>query len=78
MQDKEISQQIEELIEADDMEVELESQNEDVDLIPSATQVTFQSPPPLATELTLTEEGEIVPFDDDPVMGLYNLSYDEI
>ena len=59
MQDKELDQQIEELIEINDMEVELELQNEDVDLMPSALQVIVQYPPPPATNLAPTEKGKL-------------------
>lgn len=55
----------------------MEMQNEDVDLMPSAPQVTVQSPPPPAVELSPSEEGDIIPLDDDPVMYVYNLSYVE-
>lgn len=77
MQDRELAQQIEDLIEVADMELQLEPQNEDVDLRPSAPQVTVQSPSPPAAELTLSKEGDVVLLDDDPTMDLYNLSYDE-
>lgn len=45
MQDQELAQHIEDLIEVVDMELEPEQQDQDVDLIPSAPQVIFQSPP---------------------------------
>lgn len=37
----------------------------------------FQSPPTPISNLALTEEGDVVPLDDDLVIDLYNLSYDE-
>lgn len=77
MQDRELAQQIEDLIEVADMELELEPRNEDVDLMLSAPQVIIQSPPPLAAEPASSEEGAIIPLDDDMVMDLYNLSYNE-
>jgi len=59
------------------MDLEHELQREDVDLIPRAPQVIPQCPPPLAAELTLSEKGDVVLLDDDPVMDVYNLSFDE-
>lgn len=57
--------------------MEEEPQNQDLDLIPSAPQVTIQSPPPIAAEPTQSEEGDYFPLDDDLVMDVYNLSFDE-
>jgi len=49
MQVQELAQQIEDLIEVVNMDLEPKLQDEDVDLMPSAPQVTVQSPPLLAT-----------------------------
>lgn len=56
-----------------DMEVGMESLNEDVDLMPSAPQASSQTPLPLATKKAPSEEGEVVPLNDDLVMDVYNL-----
>ena len=60
------------------MESESEPQDEEVDLMPSAPQVTVQSPPPPAIELAPNEEGDILPLDDDLVTDVYNLSHNEL
>lgn len=78
MQDLELAQQIEEFIEVVDMELEPEPQDEDVGIMCSAPQIIVQSPPPPTVELTLREEGDIVPLDHDPVLNVYNLSYNEL
>ena len=57
--------------------MEQDPQNEDVDLMPSTLQVTIQSPPPPPIDPSLSKEGDVVPFDDDPMMDVYNLSFDE-
>lgn len=77
MQDRKLAQQVEDLIIVEDMELKLELQNEDVDLILSAPQVTVQYPSPSKVELTPSKEGNGVPLDDDLAMELCNLSYDE-
>lgn len=77
MWDKELSQQIEELIEIDDMEVEVGPQNQDVNLMPSTKQVAIQIAPPPTIELAPRKEEEVVPLDDDLVMDTYNFSYGE-
>lgn len=78
MQEKELEKNIEELIEIEDMEVEAQSQNQDVDLMLSTQQGTVQSPPPLVAVLALSEEDEIIPLDDNMVMDTYIFSYDEL
>ena len=78
MQDLDLSQQIENLIEVTNMEMEQEPQNEDVDLMLRAPQVTIFSPPPPTVELAPGEEGEVVPLDNDMVMDTYNVSYGEL
>lgn len=77
MQEKELAQSIEDFIEIQDMEEELESQNQDFDIILSTQQVTIYSPHP-PTEQAPREEEEIVPLDDGLVMYMYNLTYDEL
>jgi len=42
-----------------------------------APEVIPQSPPPLAAEPTSREQGGVLPLDDDLVMDVYNLSFDE-
>lgn len=44
----------------------------------NAPQVIIQSPPPPVTELAPSEEGDIVPLDNDLVMEVYNMSYNEL
>lgn len=68
MQDQDLAQQTQDLIEVVNMELGLEMWVKYVDLMPSATQVTVQSPQPLATELALSVEQDIVPIDEDPIM----------
>lgn len=77
MQDQDLVHQVEELIQIVYMEEEPKPQNQYVDMIRSTQQVIIQSPPPLATELDPSEEGEVFPLDDGPVMDMYNLSYNE-
>ncbi len=77
MQDWEIYQQIEHLIKVTYMEMEHEQQNEDVYLMQRTPQVTTQSPPPQAVEPTPSGEGDVVPLDVDPVMDVYNMSFNE-
>lgn len=59
------------------MELEQEPQHEDVDLMPRAPQVIPQSSPPPIIEPTPSEQGDVVPLDDDLIMDVYNLSFDE-
>lgn len=74
MHDRVLAQQIEDLIKVAGIELELEPWNENVDLMLSALQVTIQTPSPPSTQLDLSEEWDLVPLDDDPVMDLYNMS----
>ena len=57
--------------------MEQEPQNEDVYLMPSTPHVTIQSPPPPEVNPSPSEEGDHVPLDDDPVMYVHNMSFDE-
>jgi len=59
------------------MELEQKLQHEYVDLIPTALQAIPQSSPPPVVEAALSEQGDVVIHDDDPVMDVYNLSFDE-
>lgn len=77
MQDWELAKQIEQLIEVTDMELEQESQWEDTDLILKASHVISQSPPPPVVEPSPSEQGDTILLDDDPVMDVYHLSFDE-
>jgi len=43
-----------------------------------AYEVAPQSPPPPVLASVLSEQGEVVLLDDDPVMDVYNLSFDEL
>ncbi len=43
----------------------------------SAPQVTNQSPPPPVAEPSPSEGGDVVPLDDDLVMDVYNMSFNE-
>lgn len=60
------------------MELGLELQDENLDLIPSSQQAIVQTPPPPVSEPSLSEEGEIVPLNDDLVMDVYNTSFNEL
>lgn len=60
-----------------DMELEQEPQHEYVDLMSRAPQVIPQSPPPPAAEPTPSEQGDVVILDDDPIMDVYNISFEE-
>lgn len=73
MQDREISQQIEKLIEVTDMEMEQEPQNEYTDLMSRAPKVISQSLPPPVSKLIPSEQGYIVFLDDDMVLDVYKL-----
>ena len=77
MQDQKLSQQVEKLIEATDMELEHEPHNEEINLMTRAPDVISQSPPPPVSEPILSEQGDIVLLDDDPIMDVYNQSFDE-
>lgn len=65
------------MIKIQDMEEEPELKNLVVNLMPRTQLVTIQSPHP-PTEQAPREEEEIIPLDDDPVMDMYELNYDEI
>jgi len=43
-----------------------------------ATKVTYQSPPPPVSEPVENEKGEDFLLDDDLVVDVYNLSFDEL
>ena len=60
MQEKELAQEIEELIVIQDMEVEPEFLNQDFYLMSSTRQIPIQSPPPTTVEQAPSEEEEIV------------------
>lgn len=52
------------------MEEESEPQNQDVKLMQNTQQVIIQCPPPPASELAPSEEGEVLPLDNDPIMDM--------
>ena len=60
------------------MELGKEPQDQDIDLIRRAPEVTSQSPPPVVLETVSSEKREVVLLDDDSVMDVYNLSFDEL
>lgn len=60
-----------------DMEMEQEPQDQDTDLMPKASKVAPQSPPPPESQLVPSEQGEVVLFDDDLEMDMYNMSFDK-
>jgi len=60
------------------MEFGQEPHDQDTDLMPRASKVGPQSPPPPVSELVLSDQGEVILLDDDPVMDVYNLSFDEL
>ena len=78
MQDQEPARQIEHFFEVTDMEMEQELHNEDVDMILRTPRATVQSLPPPVVEPTPSEERYVVPLDDDPIMEVYNLSFNEL
>ena len=78
MQDWELAQQIGDFIEVANMELGLKLQDEDVDLMPSAPQVTIQTPLAPAIELAPSKEWEIFTLDYDMVMDVYKFSLDEL
>jgi len=43
----------------------------------SAPHVTIQCPPPLAAKPTLSKEENVSSLDDDPIMDVHNLSFDD-
>jgi len=59
------------------MEMEHEPHNEDFYMISRGPQVIPQSPTPPVVKPTLRKKGDFVPLDDDLVMDVYNLSFDE-
>lgn len=75
MHDMKFAQHVEEWIGIIDMEEELESHNQDVDLILRTQQVIVESSPPPTIESTPSEKGEVIPLDDDPIIAMYNSSY---
>ena len=77
MKDRELNQQIEHFIEVTDMDMEQEPHNKDVVLMLSAPYITTQSPPPITVEPTLRRKMDVVPLDNDPMMDVYNLSFNE-
>ena len=77
MWDWELAQQIQQLIEVTDMELEQKPQHEDVDLMPRAPQVIPQSPLAPIIVLAPRKQGDVVLLDDDPIMDVYNLSFNE-
>ena len=78
MQEHDLGQEIEKLIEVANMELEPEPKYEYVNLMPNPPNATIQTPALPVTDLVSSEEGEIVPLDDDLVMDVYNLSFDEL
>ena len=54
-----------------------EPQDQDIDLMPRASEVAPQSPPPSESQPVPSEKGEVVLLDDDLVMDVYTLSFDE-
>ena len=69
MHDQELAQWIKYLIEVANMELGPGPRDEDIDLMISALQFIIQSPPPLAVDLALSKEGDVVPLDYDLVMS---------
>ena len=78
MQDWELAQQIEKINEVTNMEVGDEPHNEDTDLMLRSPEVKYQSPPTLVSKPVPSEQGQVVLFDDDSVMDVYNISFDEL
>lgn len=74
----ELDQHIEQIVETTDMELEQEEQDQDTNLMPRKFEVAPQSPPPPESKPVPNEKGEVVLLDDDLVMDMYNLSFDEL
>ena len=66
------------MVEATNMETEQEPQDQDTDLMSRAFEVTPQSLPPPESQPVPSEQGDFFLLDDDPVMDVYNLSFDEL
>lgn len=77
-QDKEIAQEIEELIVIQYMEVDFQQYNQDVGLMLYMEQIISQSPPPLAKGKALDDEEEIAPLDEGLVMDIFSVTFDEL
>lgn len=77
VQVRELAQQNEQMVEVTDMELEQEPQDQETDLMPRASEAAPQSLPPLESKIVPREKGEVVFLDDDLVMDMYNLSFDE-
>jgi len=65
------------MVEAMNMELEQEPQDHDTDLMSRTSEVAPLSPPPTESEPAPSEQGWVVLLDDDLVMDVYNLSFDE-
>lgn len=64
-------------MEVTDMDFAQGPQNEDTNLMRRASKVTSQSPPPPMSKPVPSEQGDNVILDDDLVMDMYNLSFDD-
>lgn len=78
LQDKQLAQEIEELIVIQYMQVEPKLLKQDVDLMSNTQHVAIQSPPPLTTNQAPSKDEEIIPLDEGPVMDTYNMTYNEL
>lgn len=77
MQVRELAQQVEQLVEVTNMETKQELEDQDIDLMPRASEIALQSPPPPEPQPVLSEQGEVLLLDDDPETDVYNLAFDE-
>ena len=65
------------MVEATNMEMKHDPLDQDIDLMPRASEVAPQSPPPPESQPLPSEQGVVVLPDDDLEMDLYNLSFDK-
>lgn len=66
------------MVEATDMEFGQGPQDQDIDLMPKASEVTPQSPPPPISEPVPSEQGEVFLLNDDLMMDVFNMLFDEL
>jgi len=78
MQDRELSHESEKLTKVTDMDLGQEPHEQDIDLMSRAPKVTSQSLATPILELVLSEQGMVLLLDDDPIMDVDNLSFEEL
>lgn len=58
------------------METEPELEDQDINLMPRASKVEPQSPPPLEPQTVSSEQGEVVLLEDDQEIDVYNFAFE--